>query len=88
MIRIVLENVLLFLLPTAIYCAYHYVAQGEGRSASHTINEAPLVWLFVAGAAMVIATLVAFSQSNGGRPGQVYEPPVMKDGRIEPGRIK
>lgn len=88
MIRIVLENVLLFLLPAAIYFAYHYIAQGESRSASQTVNEAPLVWLFIAGAVVVTVTLVAFSQSNGGRPGQVYEPPVMKDGRIEPGRIR
>ncbi len=28
------------------------------------------------------------SDQQGGRPGQSYTPPSMKDGRIEPGRIK
>ena len=40
------------------------------------------------GAALVIATLVVFGSISGGKPGQVYVPPVLKDGRIEPGRIE
>jgi hypothetical protein len=44
--------------------------------------------LFVAGAALVIATLVVFGSISSGKPGQTYVPPVFKDGRIEPGRIE
>jgi len=88
MIRIVVENLLLFLLPTGLYLAYHYVKQGDGRSASKAINDAPLIWLFAAGAGVVIVVLFVFSQTEGGRPGQHYQPPVLKDGRIEPGRIE
>lgn len=88
MIRILVENIVLFMLPTAIYFTYRYIAMGDGRSASRAMSDAPLFGLFAAGALVVITVLVLFSQENGGRPGQHYEPPVFKDGRIQPGRIE
>jgi hypothetical protein len=88
MIRIVAENILLFLLPTVIYIAYVYMTREEKPGATRVLDDAPLIWLFVAGAALVIATLVIFGSISGGKPGQVYVPSVLKDGRIEPGRIE
>lgn len=88
MIRIVAENILLFLLPTLIYVAYIYLTREERPGAARVLDDAPLIWLFAAGAALVIATLVIFGSVSGGKPGQVYVPPVLKDGRIEPGRIE
>jgi hypothetical protein len=88
MIRIVIENILLFLLPTLIYVAYMFLKQrGQGGPAAY-LDEAPLVWLFSAGAMLVVITLVVFGSVSGGKPGQTYEPPVFRDGKIEPGRIK
>jgi hypothetical protein len=53
------------------------------------MNEAPLIWLFATGAALVVATLVYFgTTTSGGRPDQTYTPPHVKDGRIEPGVLK
>jgi hypothetical protein len=58
-------------------------------SAGAIVNDAPLLWLFVAGAVVVTATLVYYGTSTpGGRPDQTYTPPRMKDGRIEPGILK
>jgi uncharacterized protein DUF6111 len=89
MIRVVIENILLFLLPTAVYIAYVLLTRREATSAGAVINDAPLVWLFIAGALMVAATLVYYATvTPGGTPGQVYTPPRMKDGRIEPGQLK
>ena len=89
MIRVVIENVLLFLLPTAVYIAYVLLTRREASSAGAVLNDAPLVWLFVAGALMVVATLIYYASiTPGGTPGQVYVPPHMKDGRIEPGQLK
>jgi uncharacterized protein DUF6111 len=89
MIRVVIENILLFLLPTAVYLAYVLLTRSEASSTGAVINDAPLVWLFVAGALMVAATLVYYATvTPGGTPGQVYTPPRMKDGRIEPGQLK
>lgn len=88
MIRVVIENVLLFLLPTAMYVAYVLLTR-RSTPAGTVINEAPLVWLFVAGALLVGATLVYYATiTPGGAPGAVYTPPRMKDGRIEPGTLK
>lgn len=91
MIRIVIENIVLFLMPALIYVAYHLLMgdkpAGGGRrpSAQNVIDDAPLMWLFAAGAILVIVTLVAFGSNTGGKPGQHYEPPAMKDGHIQPG---
>lgn len=89
MIRIVIENVLLFLLPTAIYAGYVYLTRRDTQSGSAgVLDDAPLFWLFGAGVALVLVTLLAVSSTTGGKPGQTYTPPVLKDGRIEPGEIK
>ena len=88
MIRIVVENILLFLLPTIVYIAYVYMTREEKPGATQVLDDAPLVWLFVAGAVVVVFTLVAFGSVSGGKPGQVYVPPSLKDGRIEPGHMQ
>ena len=88
MIRIVAENILLFLLPTIVYVAYVYMTREEKPGAMRVLYDAPLIWLFVAGAALVVITLVSFGSVTGGKPGQVYTPPSFKDGRIEPGHIE
>ncbi len=88
MIRIVIENILLFFLPTLVYVAYVMVTRESSASGTNALDDAPLLWLFFAGAILVVATLVVFGTTSGGRPGQHYTPPVIKDGRIEPGRIE
>ena len=47
--------------------------------------EAPLVWLAAVGASLVVATMVLFGSTDGGKPDQGYEPPGMKDGKVVPG---
>ena len=89
MIRIVIENIVLFLVPTICYLVYAYFTRADAKGGAQALDDAPLIWLFVAGAALVLTTLVLFSSSSGGLPGQSYQAPsIDKDGRIEPGRIK
>jgi len=86
--RVVIENILLFLLPTAVYIGYVLLTRSN-TSAGTVVNEAPLVWLFITGALLVGATLIYYGTTTpGGRPGAVYTPPHVKDGRIEPGTLK
>lgn len=87
MIRIVVENVALFLLPTLFYVGYVLLTR-DATAKKDLLAGAPLIWLFLAGTLLVIIVLVAFGSTSGGRPGQHYEPPSMKDGRIEPGQIR
>ena len=55
MIRVVIENILLFLLPTAMYVGLHAADAPRHASAGAVVNDAPLMWLFVAGALLVAA---------------------------------
>ena len=89
MIRIFVENLVLFLLPAAVYFAYMYLARDEhGNRTTSTMSEAPLLWLFGAGALLLLATLLIFGSTQGGKPGQSYEPAILKDGKIEPGHVR
>ena len=95
MIRIVVENLLLFLLPTFIYVAWMLMTRqesnapdGNGTTPANILLDAPLLWLFTSGAILVVVTLIAFGSTSGGKPGQHYEPPSIKDGQIEHGHIE
>ena len=96
MIRVVIENLLLFLTPAFLYFAYVLITGGveEGADgkvtnpAAEIFDGAPYVWLFFAGTALVLLILVAFGSNSGGKPGQHYAPPAMKDGRIVPGHME
>ena len=59
MIRVVIENILLFLLPTAMYVGYVLLTRRTTGPAGAVLNEAPLVWLFTAGAVLVVVTVWA-----------------------------
>jgi hypothetical protein len=37
---------------------------------------------------LVVVTLIAFGSTTGGKPGQSYQPPELRDGQIEPGRLQ
>ena len=94
MIRIVLENILLFLLPCLCYVTYVILTRPDktagargAEKAIRALDDAPLLWLFGSGAVLVIITLILFGSTSGGKPGQQYEPPVLKAGQIEPGKI-
>jgi hypothetical protein len=67
MIRVVIENVLLFLLPTAVYVSYMLLTR-RASTAGAVMNEAPLIGLFVAGAALCgDAFVISALQTSGGR---------------------
>ena len=65
-----------------------YIYLTRDRRQNGLLDEAPLIWLAVAGTALVVVVLVAFGSTSGGRPDQHYEPPSFKDGKLEPGRIR
>jgi hypothetical protein len=96
MIRIVIENILLFLLPTLAYLGWVLIARPEtlertpgGRvRPMRVLNDAPLLWLAASGTILLIVVLVAFGKTSGGRPDQTYSPPIFKDGKIQPGHIE
>lgn len=85
MIRITIENIFFFLLPTIAYIAWVAFQRNDWPGLGQILNEAPLVKLFGLGAALMLITLIVFSSASGGKPGEAYQPPVYKDGHVEPG---
>lgn len=85
MIRIVLENVFFFLLPTLVYLVYVAFKTNDWPGLWAVLKKAPLAQLFATGAVIMIATLIAFSSSDGHKPGEAYTPSTFEDGRLQPG---
>lgn len=90
MIRVVIENILLFMLPTLVYVLFMLVRrrQNANTSVQQIFDDAPIVWLLAAGAVVMVAGLAYFGSTTGGKPGEQYQPPVYKDGKVVPGKRK
>jgi len=88
MIRVAIELILLFLLPTVAYFGYALLARPDA-SPRAVVNKAPYVGLSLAGAVLVGATLIYYgwTASDGGTE-QTYTPAKIKDGQLEPGSFK
>lgn len=82
MIRIAVEIVLLFLLPTVAYFLYALLARPAASPAA-VFNEAPYVWLSIAGAALVFGFLIYYGWTSGGS-GMAVAPGRSIDGRAAP----
>ncbi|MEL7047542.1 MAG: DUF6111 family protein [Pseudomonadota bacterium] len=85
MARIVIENIVLLLLPTILYFTYIAVMKPKKGSKQQEINDAPFVWLFSIGVVLMIGVLLTFGNMTGHKPGEVYQPPIFRDGKIIPG---
>ncbi|MFN0218931.1 MAG: hypothetical protein ACKVP4_08980 [Hyphomicrobium sp.] len=59
MIRIVIENALIFLLPTFTYIAWTAFKLDEWPGLGAVIKAAPLIKLFVAGAFLMLSALAS-----------------------------
>lgn len=91
MIRLIIENILLFLLPTVLYVLYVMMRRSSQRdnTVTRALESAPLVPLFGLGFVLMISVLAYFaSRTTGGEPGQTYRPPQVVDGKITPGRFE
>jgi hypothetical protein len=88
MIRIAVEIVLLFLLPTVAYFVYALLARPAASPAA-VFNEAPYLWLSDAGAALVGAFLIYYGWTSGGAGmDEAVAPARSIDGRAVPGGAK
>jgi hypothetical protein len=88
MIRVVFENLLLFLLPTVLYVSFAMLRRPAGTPATRVISDAPILVLSILGGSLVMAVLTLFGDVGDGKPGQAYEPAEFKDGKLVPGRMK
>lgn len=85
MIRIVIENIFVFLAPTLAYLAWVAFTRNTWPGIGAVLKDAPLIVLFVTGAILMLATLVMFSSRTRNAPGEAYVPPAVQDGKLQPG---
>ena len=84
MIRRFLYELLLFLLPFALYAAYLRLEKREEDAAD---RKHPWTVLFASGLALVVASFLVWGVTEGsGRQGD-YVPPHVEDGRVVPGHV-
>lgn len=87
MIRVILVNLLLLLLPIMVYFGYVYFRRLNAPD-QDIMADAPIFWLLAAGAGLMLIGLIYLGQWERGDPGGKYVPPRFEDGVIVPGHIE
>jgi hypothetical protein len=85
MIRRITYEVLLFLLPFALYGVYWRLS-GRGRS-EEVQRPHPWATLFISGLVLVAASFFLWAYEDGEAANGTYVPPHVEDGRIVPGHV-
>lgn len=83
--RIIIENIILFLLPTLAYVGWRLIVRRPDERPSSVLADAPLMVLMATGTLIVLVVLIAFGNVSGGKPGDVYVPPRLEGGKVIPG---
>lgn len=84
MARLILFELILFLLPFAGFAAWAFIKRGGEQSP--LFDDAPTFWLTTVGLVAVIGGFLSFSSIERTGIDVVYEPARMEDGRVIPGR--
>lgn len=86
MLRVIIINLLMFAVPFVLYTVFQLVTRvDDGRSSA--VEGMPLLPLTLAGTALVAVTLAVTATMSEKHQG-AYEPAVVIDGKVQPGRIK
>lgn len=88
MIRIVIENFFIFLAPTLLYLGWVAFVRNDWPGLWTVLRDAPLIRLFVLGAALMLTTLTLFASRHHNTPDQTYVPPSFEDGKLVPGHAE
>ena len=87
MTRIVLLDIILFLLPFIIFAGWRWLIKGA-RGRHEIMSDAPLFGLLFLGIILGVTGLYFLgSHEKTGIEGR-YHPPILKDGKIQPGHFE
>src|SRR5581483_11930785 len=87
MARFLAFDAIFFLLPFAGYAAWLVATRGSaGAAADWPVRT--IGYLAIAGAALMLATLVAFTSFAGAPPGSRYKPATIENGKLVPGHFE
>jgi hypothetical protein len=87
MARTILTELLLFLVPFALYALVLYASRRDARDREHWPVRR-VASLAIAGFVLVIGGLLYFAHFDRAPTTGVYEPARYEDGKLIPGRIK
>ncbi len=86
MARIVLIQLLLFLLPFIGYAAWLFL--NRKAQSSENWRGGPIVWLLLGGALLAVAGLIALVSFDAAPEGTQYKPAEYRDGVFIPGHYE
>jgi len=86
MLRIILTQLLLFLLPFVCYAAWLWLSK-RGEDPERW-SRGPVAWLTLAGLALTISGFVGVALLNKSPEGKEYRPAEFRDGVLVPGRFE
>jgi hypothetical protein len=87
MIRPVLTELVLFLIPFAAYAGFLWATR-TGIFDSSAWSVGRLAWLVAAAVTLMIAGFVAVAELSGAPPGSTYVPARFENGKVSPGQAK
>ncbi len=87
MTRIVLIDIALFLLPFVVYGGWRWLIHGE-RGRREIMTDAPVFVLLLLGIVFAGAGLYFLASHESADTKGRYYPPVLKDGKIQPGHFE
>ncbi|MFD1696310.1 DUF6111 family protein [Roseibium aestuarii] len=86
MLRVILTHLVLFLLPFLGYGLWLWVTRKA--SADRAWRDGPMLYLSLAGALLVVLSLVFFASFEKGQVDRDYQPSRMENGRFVPGGFR
>ncbi|MBO6508003.1 MAG: hypothetical protein JJ866_19480 [Roseibium sp.] len=86
MMRLVLTQLLLFLLPFIFYAIWLWASKKSNHP--ERWSKGPIAWLTLSGVGLVIAGFVAMASIDTAPEGKQFRPSEMRDGVFVPGRYE
>ncbi len=88
MLRVVLINIALFVLPLALYAVYFYARERNQNAVAVEWENMPLSFLLQAGLALIVIGMLVTAYVGGEDAGGTYVPARMENGKLIPGEVK
>ncbi|MEQ1889977.1 MAG: DUF6111 family protein [Alphaproteobacteria bacterium] len=88
MLRVVLINIALFVLPLAVYAAYFYVTERNQNAVTIEWKNMPLSFLLQAGLGLIVIGMLATAYLGGEDAGGKYVPARLENGKLIPGEVR
>lgn len=88
MLRVVLINIALFVLPLGVYAAYFYITERNQNAVTIEWKNMPLSFLLQAGLGLIVIGMLATAYLGGDDADGKYVPARMENGKLIPGEVR